>query len=199
MLWLTCASASMRRCRQRACRYFVRALRFAVPQWRADLRERLAACQRSGSRTRASMGWTGIGRPGKKIARREPEDKVRLLAPFDPIVRDRDRFELLWGWPVPLRSLHAAAQTQARLLRSAAALARSGDRLGQPLSEKRRAQLIVRLRGSHAHRKIPPSRANSKQSWPTCVPSSASSLERQSGAAKILFAICAAPPTSAPL
>jgi uncharacterized protein YcaQ len=25
-------------------------------------------------------------------------DKVRLLAPFDPIVWDRRRFELLWGW-----------------------------------------------------------------------------------------------------
>jgi uncharacterized protein YcaQ len=23
---------------------------------------------------------------------------VRLLAPFDPVVWDRDRFELLWGW-----------------------------------------------------------------------------------------------------
>ena len=25
-------------------------------------------------------------------------DAVRLLAPFDPIVWDRRRFELLWGW-----------------------------------------------------------------------------------------------------
>ena len=24
---------------------------------------------------------------------------MRLLAPFDPIVWDRRRFELLWGWP----------------------------------------------------------------------------------------------------
>ena len=36
---------------------------------------------------------------GEKITRRELEDKVRLLAPFDPVVRDRARFELLWGWP----------------------------------------------------------------------------------------------------
>ncbi len=28
-----------------------------------------------------------------------PDDQVRLLAPFDPIVWDRRRFELLWGWP----------------------------------------------------------------------------------------------------
>ena len=26
------------------------------------------------------------------------DDTVRILAPFDPIVRDRDRFERLWGW-----------------------------------------------------------------------------------------------------
>jgi uncharacterized protein YcaQ len=38
---------------------------------------------------------------------------VRLLAPFDPVVWDRDRFELLWGWkyrfeaytPAPRRKL----------------------------------------------------------------------------------------------
>jgi uncharacterized protein len=28
-----------------------------------------------------------------------PADDVRLLAPFDPIVWDRRRFEMLWGWP----------------------------------------------------------------------------------------------------
>jgi uncharacterized protein len=38
---------------------------------------------------------------------------VRLLTPFDPVVWDRDRFELLWGWvyrfeaytPAPKRKL----------------------------------------------------------------------------------------------
>ncbi len=28
----------------------------------------------------------------------EPHEQVRLLAPFDPIVWDRRRFELFWGW-----------------------------------------------------------------------------------------------------
>lgn len=32
-------------------------------------------------------------------AAREPDDTLRLLTPFDPIVWDRRRFELLWGWP----------------------------------------------------------------------------------------------------
>jgi uncharacterized protein len=30
--------------------------------------------------------------------RRRKSDDVRILAPFDPIVRDRTRFEHLWGW-----------------------------------------------------------------------------------------------------
>jgi hypothetical protein len=33
-----------------------------------------------------------------RSARHAPDDQVRLLAPFDPIVWDRLRFELLWGW-----------------------------------------------------------------------------------------------------
>ena len=28
-----------------------------------------------------------------------PTTQVRLLAPFDPVVWDRRRFELFWGWP----------------------------------------------------------------------------------------------------
>ena len=46
-------------------------------------------------------------------SRHVPRDEVRLLAPFDPIVWDRRRFELLWGWayrfeaytPAPKRKL----------------------------------------------------------------------------------------------
>jgi uncharacterized protein YcaQ len=29
----------------------------------------------------------------------KPDGQVRLLTPFDPVVWDRRRFELLWGWP----------------------------------------------------------------------------------------------------
>ena len=50
---------------------------------------------------------------GSTVAVDEPGDDVRLLAPFDPIVWDRRRFEILWGWayrfeaytPVPKRKL----------------------------------------------------------------------------------------------
>ena len=37
--------------------------------------------------------------PAGRIIRREPEAVVRFLAPFDPLVWDRYRFEYFWGWP----------------------------------------------------------------------------------------------------
>jgi uncharacterized protein YcaQ len=37
--------------------------------------------------------------PHGRLVRREPEDVVRFLAPFDPMVWDRRRFEHFWGWP----------------------------------------------------------------------------------------------------
>ena len=36
--------------------------------------------------------------PASEEVQVEPHDNVRLLAPFDPIVWDRRRFELFWGW-----------------------------------------------------------------------------------------------------
>lgn len=36
--------------------------------------------------------------PTGAITKRCPDDKVRFLAPFDPIVWDRNRFEHFWGW-----------------------------------------------------------------------------------------------------
>ena len=35
---------------------------------------------------------------GESIKVAAQQDTVRLLAPFDPIVWDRDRFEHFWGW-----------------------------------------------------------------------------------------------------
>ncbi len=36
--------------------------------------------------------------PAGRLIRREPANVVRFLAPFDPLVWDRRRFELFWGW-----------------------------------------------------------------------------------------------------
>jgi uncharacterized protein YcaQ len=37
--------------------------------------------------------------PGQKASYDEAERRVRFLAPFDPLVWDRRRFEHFWGWP----------------------------------------------------------------------------------------------------
>ena len=36
--------------------------------------------------------------PAGRVTRKRPEHTVRFLAPFDPLVWDRRRFEHLWGW-----------------------------------------------------------------------------------------------------
>jgi uncharacterized protein YcaQ len=92
--------------------YYVRRLRYAVPQWEKEItgalrraRERLAQARVGG------MDWFW---PNEKNPHRaEAPEAVRLLAPFDPVVHDRSRFELLWGWvyrfeaytPAPKRKL----------------------------------------------------------------------------------------------
>jgi uncharacterized protein YcaQ len=79
----------------------VRRLRYAVPQWQGELKR---ALQRAMQRlAHARVGdidwyWPANERPprsGRDVA----QDAVRLLAPFDPLVWDRRRFELFWGWP----------------------------------------------------------------------------------------------------
>jgi uncharacterized protein YcaQ len=77
--------------------FFLRRLRFAVPQWRGEM---TAAITRAKARlARERIDGTEWYWPEDVSPRgREPEEKVRLLAPFDPVVQDRDRFEILWGW-----------------------------------------------------------------------------------------------------
>jgi uncharacterized protein len=75
----------------------LRRLRHAAPQWRDEL---TAAVQRAKQRLAHNRVdgidwyWPAEEDP-QSFAAPEP---VRLLAPFDPVVWDRDRFELLWGW-----------------------------------------------------------------------------------------------------
>ena len=75
----------------------VRRLRHAVPQWHGELQAALSrAKQRLAHAHVDGIEWYW---PTDEDATRCPaEESVRLLTPFDPIVWDRDRFELLWGW-----------------------------------------------------------------------------------------------------
>jgi uncharacterized protein YcaQ len=81
----------------RSLSILVRGLRSAVPQWRGDLAAGLARTKQRLDHARVDgvdWYWPAEEAP----ARAAVDEAVRLLAPFDPIVRDRDRFELLWGW-----------------------------------------------------------------------------------------------------
>lgn len=90
----------------------VRRLRYAAPQWRTELKvavhrakDRLAHARVDG----VEWYWPADEHPDRQPA----TDTVRLLAPFDPVVWDRDRLQLLWGWryrfeayvPAPKRKL----------------------------------------------------------------------------------------------
>ena len=68
-----------------------------APQWRGD---RNAALQRAKQRLAHAPidGVDWYWPTGERLRRGEPDDTVRLLAPFDPVVWDRRRFELFWGW-----------------------------------------------------------------------------------------------------
>ena len=81
----------------RSLTFLLRRLRFAAPQWEDKIpgaiqraKQRLAHAFVQGTDWYWPADW--------KLGRREPENAVRLLAPFDPVVWDRWRFESLWGW-----------------------------------------------------------------------------------------------------
>jgi uncharacterized protein YcaQ len=68
-----------------------------VPQWRG---ERLAALQRAKKRLSHAIvdgvDWYWLA--NERVKHAQGDDAVRLLTPFDPVVWDRRRFELFWGW-----------------------------------------------------------------------------------------------------
>ena len=74
-------------------------LRGGAPQWAhlrrgalARAKERLASATVDG----LTYYWPAGENPASR--RHAPNEAVRLLAPFDPLVWDRRRFEHLWGW-----------------------------------------------------------------------------------------------------
>jgi uncharacterized protein len=87
-------------------------LRWGVPQWQGELRAGLIRARERLAHARVD-GIDWYWPADERTPRRGPGDEVRLLAPFDPVVWDRRRFELFWGWayrfeaytPAPLRKL----------------------------------------------------------------------------------------------
>jgi len=76
--------------------YYVRRLQYAAPQWKRDLTDALNRAKKRLKHVRLGVDWyfpadeEPLGHASQEV--------VRLLAPFDPLVHDRKRFELLWGW-----------------------------------------------------------------------------------------------------
>ena len=129
----------------------VRRLRYAVPQWERALTRRAAAREvAAGARARRRRRVVLAGRRDASEQHETDAEMVRLLAPFDPVVWDRRRFELLWGWAYRFEAYTPVKKREPRLLRAAAAVARPGDRLGQHLGEERRAGGRLRLRRCRA-------------------------------------------------
>jgi uncharacterized protein len=74
-------------------------LRGGVPQWDALRPAAFArAKRRLASAVLHGVTWYWPQGESPTSKRHAPFDAVRLLAPFDPVVWDRRRFELLWGW-----------------------------------------------------------------------------------------------------
>jgi len=85
-----------------------------VPQWDAARKPALQRARQRLQRARVDgIDWLWPVEEQAGSRRWKPDDQVRLLTPFDPVVWDRRRFELFWGWayrfeaytPAPQRKL----------------------------------------------------------------------------------------------
>jgi uncharacterized protein len=94
--------------------YLVRLLDYGAPHLSRETRAALALAREQLANTRIDgTAWYWPADENPRSARYAPDGRVRLLAPFDPIVWDRRRFELLWNWtyrfeaytPAPKRKL----------------------------------------------------------------------------------------------
>ncbi|MDZ7589159.1 MAG: crosslink repair DNA glycosylase YcaQ family protein [Rubrivivax sp.] len=96
---------------ERSLSELVHHLRYGAPQWADARRDALA-------RAKARLPWAQVdGQRWYWPAAENPASKrhvapeaVRLLAPFDPVVWDRRRFEALWGWAYRFEAYTPAPQ-----------------------------------------------------------------------------------------
>jgi uncharacterized protein YcaQ len=89
--------------------FLVGRLRYAAPQWQSELKSALQRAKQRLAQTR--IDGTDWYWPAKEKATQVAvPETVRLLAPFDPVVRDRPRFEMLWGWEYRFEAYTPAAK-----------------------------------------------------------------------------------------
>ena len=80
--------------------FLVRQLRYAAPQWQGELTGALQRVKERLSQARVDgVDWYWpVGEKPDELNHEATPNMVRLLTPFDPVVHDRARFEMLWGW-----------------------------------------------------------------------------------------------------
>jgi len=88
-------------------RNLVMRLRYGAPQSASDVDRAMAHAIRRSARARTDgIDWHWPHGEDPHRLSGEVDDGVRLLAPFDPVVWDRRRFELFWGWRYRLEAYH---------------------------------------------------------------------------------------------
>lgn len=65
----------------------------------ADYPKALTSLVRSGELQKQTLDGISYVMPTQEMDLGDAERRVRFLAPFDPLVWDRQRFEHFWGWP----------------------------------------------------------------------------------------------------
>jgi len=85
----------------------------AAPQWRDARRAALARAKaRLPNALVNSATWYWPAGENPASSRHAMRDEARLLAPFDPLVWDRRRFELFWRWPYRFEAYTPAPKRQ---------------------------------------------------------------------------------------
>jgi uncharacterized protein YcaQ len=85
----------------------------ATPQWRNARAAALArAKRRLPSATVEGVAWYWPAGEDPASPRHGVPERVHLLAPFDPLVWDRRRFERFWGWPYRFEAYTPAPKRQ---------------------------------------------------------------------------------------
>jgi uncharacterized protein len=91
--------------------YLVTLLRYGAPHLMTEARAVLKAARtRYGHAQVDGQTWYWPADETPASRRHAPGEGVRLLAPFDPVVWDRRRFECLWGWAYRFEAYMPAPQ-----------------------------------------------------------------------------------------
>jgi uncharacterized protein len=101
---------------ERSLSELVRRIRYGAPQWTPKMGALLARTKaRLPSVVIDGTRWywpAGENPAAKRHAGVDDDEAVRLLAPFDPIVWDRRRFEAFWGWAYRFEAYTPAPKRQ---------------------------------------------------------------------------------------